>query len=213
MCSVIHLSNFTTILLLQGNPLPGTDILLLWLFGSLGALHFHYCLGKPLPGLLILQDCLLLQPAAEPKSLHSSLLFYLCTAPPAAAEYVCPAIQVVGPAPPPIHCPWLAIPWEGPVAPPTLLICCPSIHVADAGAPPSQWKDLCLLPATGPDSWQPPAVSGPVGRLDQSSQPSYLIYLFTLFSLPFLNMNSCYVRRNELLFHISFYIRHTWTFT
>jgi hypothetical protein len=88
--------------------------------------------------------------------LASSLLFCLCTAPPAAAEYVRPAIHVVGPPPPPIHCPWLAIPWEGPSTPPTLLICCPSVHVADAGAPPIPWKDL----ATGPYSWQPPAVSG-----------------------------------------------------
>ena len=34
------------VLLLQGDPVPGTGILLLWLFGSLVALHFHYCLGK-----------------------------------------------------------------------------------------------------------------------------------------------------------------------
>ena len=88
-----------------------------------------------------------LQPASEPQSLHSSLLFCLCTAPPATAKYVCPAIHVVGPTPPPIHYPWLAIPWEGPVAPPTLLICCPSIHVAAAppipgegpAPPPSHW--------------------------------------------------------------------------
>ena len=30
------------VLLLQGNPLPGTGILLLWLFGSLVALQFHH---------------------------------------------------------------------------------------------------------------------------------------------------------------------------
>ena len=54
---------------------------------------------------------------------------------------------------------------------------------------PSQGKDLLLLPATGPDSWQPPAVSGSLGRLDQSYQPSYLIYIFRLVSLPFLSMN------------------------
>ena len=35
------------VLLLQGDPLPGTGILLLWLFGSLVALHFHNFLGKP----------------------------------------------------------------------------------------------------------------------------------------------------------------------
>ena len=33
--------------LLQGDPLPGTGLLLLWLFGSFVALHFHHCLGKP----------------------------------------------------------------------------------------------------------------------------------------------------------------------
>ena len=35
------------VLLLQGDPLRGTGILLLWLFGILVALHFHHCLGKP----------------------------------------------------------------------------------------------------------------------------------------------------------------------
>ena len=34
------------VLLLQGNPLPGTGILLLWLLGSLVALNFHHSLGK-----------------------------------------------------------------------------------------------------------------------------------------------------------------------
>ena len=38
--------HFHPVLLLQGGPLPGTCILLLWLFGSLVALRFHHCLGK-----------------------------------------------------------------------------------------------------------------------------------------------------------------------
>ena len=42
-------------------------------------------------------------------------------------------------------------------------------------------------------------VSHPLGRLARSSQPSYLISFFLLFSLPFLSMNLCYVRRNKLL--------------
>ena len=37
------------VLLLQDNPLPGTGILILLLFGSFVALHFHHCLGKPHP--------------------------------------------------------------------------------------------------------------------------------------------------------------------
>ena len=133
--------------------------------------------------------------------LASSLLFCLCTAFPAAAEYVCPSIHVVGPAPPLSHSPWLAIPWECPFAPPTLLICCPSIHVADAGAPPIPWKDLLLLPATGPDSWQPPAVSGQLS-LGQAWQilPALLLFLFSVS----LSTNLCYVRLNEFL------ISHFW---
>ena len=40
---------------------------------------------------------------------------------------------------------------------------------------PSQWKDLLLLPADGPDSWLPLSlVSHPLGRPGRSSQPSYL---------------------------------------
>ena len=35
-----------TVLLLLGDPLLGTGILLVWLFGSFVALHFHHCLGK-----------------------------------------------------------------------------------------------------------------------------------------------------------------------
>ena len=66
----------------------------------IGSLHHE--LNLCLDGLEgVLQDFHLLQPAAEPQSLHSSLLFCLCTAPNAAAENICPAIHVVGPAPPP----------------------------------------------------------------------------------------------------------------
>jgi hypothetical protein len=62
----------------------------------------------------------------------------------------------------------------------------------------SQWKDLLLLLAKGlaAGSHLLSLVSHPLGRLDRSSQPSYLISFFPVFSLPYMSMNLCYVLLN-----------------
>ena len=68
---------------------------------------------------------------------------------------------------------------------------------------PSQGKDILLLPATGPDSWQLPAVSGQPS-LGQACQILPALLLSFLFSVSiFQSMNICDVRPNDfLLWHI-----------
>ena len=107
------------------------------------------------------------------------------------------------------YCPWLTIHWDGPVAPPTLLICCPSIHVADAGTPPIQGEG----PAPPPSHWPWELAAACLwsaipwaGLRNPPSPPTwylsvslFLVWIFVMCAL----MN--------LSFHIFCHIRHTWT--
>ena len=130
--------------------------------------------------------CPLLQHAGKPQSLHSSLLFCLCTAPPVAAEYVCPAIPEVGPAPPP-HPLSLARHLLGRPRcsshPVDLLPIHPCGRCRCSSHPSGKTCFSSQPLALTAGSRQLSLVSQPLGRLDQSSQPSYLICFFPLFSL------------------------------